>query len=81
MPTIKVAPEIDAKLWKELVSVAAKNGQSQRFVLESALEFYLHRVIPSRHVVRPEVLDAFEQSVSRNRDLLTQLAKNPRDNK
>lgn len=36
--TVKIAPEIDAKLYQELVSVAKENGQSQRFVLERALE-------------------------------------------
>ena len=30
--SVKIAPEIDAKLYQELVSVAKENGQSQRFV-------------------------------------------------
>ena len=42
---------------------------------EQALAFYLHNVVPSQHLVRPQVMDAFEQSVSRNRDLLQRLAK------
>ncbi len=29
--SVKIAPEIDAKLYEELVSVAKENGQSQRF--------------------------------------------------
>jgi hypothetical protein len=73
--TKKFTPEIDAKLYDEFVAVAAKNGQSQRHVLERALEFYLRNVVPSQHLVRPEVMDAFEQSVARNRDLLERLAK------
>ena len=73
--TKKFTPEIDAKLYEELVAVAEKNGQTKRYVLEQALEFYLHNVVPSQHLVRPQVMDAFEQSVAQNRDLLERLAK------
>jgi hypothetical protein len=73
--TKKFTPEIDARLYEEFVAVAEKNGQSKRHVLEQALRFYLHNVVPSQHLVRPEVLDAFEQSVARNHDLLERLAK------
>jgi len=75
MPTRKFTPEIDAKLYKEFVAVAKRNGQSQRHVLEEALKFYLRNVVPSQHLVRPEVMDAFEQSVAKNRNLLERLAK------
>ena len=77
MPTTtkKFTPEIDAKLYKEFVAVAKRNGQSQRHVLEEALKFYLKNVIPSQHLVRREVMNAFEQSVAANRDLLERLAK------
>ena len=78
MPAImtkKIAPEVDAALWEELVAVAKKNGQPQRYVLEQALAHYLHNVVPSQHLVRPQVMDVFEQSVARNRDLLERLAK------
>ncbi len=71
----KFAPEIDARLYEEMVRVARQNGQSQRYILERALEHYLHNVVPSQHLVRRNVLDAFEQSVARNRDLLERLAK------
>jgi len=73
--TKKFTPEIDAKLYNELVSVAEKNGQTKRHVLEQALSFYLRNVVPSLHLVRREVMDAFEQSVARNRELLDRLAK------
>jgi hypothetical protein len=73
--TKKFTPEIDAKLYKEFVAVAKRNGQSQRHVLEEALKFYLKNVVPSQHLVRSEVMDAFEQSVAGNRDLLERLAK------
>jgi len=73
--TKKIAPEIDANLWDELVAVAKKNGQPQRYVLEQAIAHYLHNVVPSQHLVRPQAMDAFEQSVARNRDLLERLAK------
>ena len=73
--TVKFAPEIDARLYDEMVQVAKQNGQSQRYVLEKALEHYLHNVVPSQHVVRRERMDAFEDSVARNRALLERLAK------
>jgi metal-responsive CopG/Arc/MetJ family transcriptional regulator len=73
--TKKFTPEIDAKLYDEFEAVAEKNGQTKRHVLEEALRFYLHNVVPSQHLVRSEVMDAFEQSVARNRDLLQRLAK------
>ena len=73
--TKKFTPEIDSKLYDELVQTADRNGQTKRYVLEQALRFYLHNVVPSQHLVRREVMDAFEQSVSRNRELLERLAK------
>jgi hypothetical protein len=71
----KFAPEIDANLYEEMIQVAKKNGQSQRYILEKALEHYLHNIVPSQHLLRRGVMDAFEQSVARNRDLLDRLAK------
>jgi hypothetical protein len=73
--TKKFTPEIDAKLYKEFVATAKRNGQSQRRVLEEALKFYLKNVVPSQHLVRPEVMNDFEKSVAGNRDLLERLAK------
>ena len=73
--TKKFTPEIDAQLYDELVAVAEQNGQTKRHVLEQAIAFYLRNVVPSQHLVRPEVMDAFEQSVARNRDLLQRLAR------
>ena len=73
--TKKFTPEIDAKLYDQLVAVAEKNGQTKRHVLEQALRFYLHNVVPSQHLVGPEVMNTFEESVARNRDLLGRLAK------
>lgn len=73
--TKKFTPEIDARLYDEFVAVAEQNGQTKRHVLEQALRFYLHSVVPSQHLVRPEVMEEFEQSVVQNRDLLQRLAK------
>jgi hypothetical protein len=73
--TKKIAPAIDAKLWKELVATAKRNGQSQRYVLEQALAHYLHNVVPLQQVARRQVMDAFEQSAAANRNLLERLAK------
>ena len=74
-PTKKFTPEIDSSLYDELVQTAERNGQTRRHVLEQALRFYLHNVVPSQHLIRREVMDAFEQSVARNRELLERLAK------
>ena len=73
--TKKFTPEIEAKLYDEMVAVAEKNGQTKRHVLEQALRFYLHNVVPSQHLVRRGVMASFEKSVGRNRDLLQRLAK------
>jgi len=73
--TKKFTPEIDAALYEQLTETAKRNGQTKRHVLEEALRFYLRNVVPSQHVVRREVMDAFDQSVARNRELLERLAK------
>ncbi|HXZ79403.1 MAG TPA: hypothetical protein VEG30_05690 [Terriglobales bacterium] len=73
--TVKFAPEIDARLYQEFVSVAKRNGRTQRYVLEEALRHYLRNVVPSQHLVRAQVMESFEESVARNRDLLERLAK------
>jgi len=73
--TKKFTPEIDAALYEQLAETAKRNGQTKRYVLEEALRFYLRNVVPSQHLVRREVMDAFDQSVARNRELLERLAK------
>jgi len=73
--TVEIALEIDAKLYEELVSVAKENGQSQRFVLERALEHYLYNVVPSQRMVRPEVMAAYRRSNKKYRELYKRLAK------
>ena len=73
--TVKIGPAIDAKLYKELVAVAKENGQSQRHVLEKAIEHYLHNVVPSQHLVRPEVMGAHRRSNEKFRELYQKLAK------
>jgi hypothetical protein len=73
--TVKIGPAIDAKLYKELVAVARQNGQSQRFLLESAVEYYLHNVVPSQRTVRPEVMAAHRRSNEKFRELYQKLAE------
>jgi hypothetical protein len=73
--TKKISPAIDAGLWDELTTVARQNGQTQRHVLEEALAYYLHNVVPSQRLVRPDVMRAFEQSIARNRELMERLAR------
>ena len=73
--TVKIGPAIDAKLYKELVSVAKENGHTQRYLLEKAIEHYLHNVIPSQRLVRPEVIEAYCRSNEKFRELYQKLAK------
>jgi hypothetical protein len=73
--TVKIGPAIDAKLYKELVAIARENGQSQRHLLEKAIEHYIHNVVPSQHLVRPEVMDAYRRSNQKFRELYEKLAK------
>jgi len=73
--TVKIGPAIDAKLYKELVAVAKENGQSQRHLLEKAIEHYIHNVVPSQHLVRPEVMEAYRRSNQKFRELYQKLAK------
>ena len=73
--TIKIGPAIDAKLYKELVAIAKENGQSQRHLLEKAIEHYLHNVVPSQRLVRPEVMEAYRRSNEKFRELYKNLAK------
>ena len=72
--TKKFTPEIDAQLYEEMVAVAKQNGQPQRYVLERALEFYLHNVVPSQRLVRPEVMEASRRSNEQYRKLYEKLA-------
>jgi hypothetical protein len=55
--------------------VAKENGQSQRFLLERALEHYLHNVVPSQRMVRPEVMAAYRRSNQKYRELYKRLAE------
>ncbi len=73
--SVKIAPVIDAKLYEELASVAKENGQSQRFVLGRALEHYLHNVVPSQRLVRPQVMAAYRRSNEKYRWLYKKLAQ------
>ena len=73
--TKKFTPEIDAQLYEEMVAVAKQNGQPQRYVLERALEFYLHNVVPSQRLLRSEVLEASRRSNEQYRKLYEKLAR------
>ena len=73
--TVKIGPAIDAKLYEEFAAVAKRNGQSQRYLLEKAIEHYIHNVVPSQHLVRPEVMEAYRRSDEKFRELYKKLAK------
>ena len=76
--TVKIGPEIDKKLYVKFSRVAKENGQSVRFVLERAIENYLHFVAPSQSAVRPEAMVHFRRSTDKNRKLHELLAKRRR---
>src|SRR5258708_23905855 len=71
--TVKIGPAINAKLYKEFVAVAKENGQSQRFLLEKAIEHYIHNVVPSQRTIRPEAIEAFRRSNEKFLDLYRKL--------
>lgn len=73
--TVKIGPAIDAKLYEEFVSVAKKNGHFQRYLLEKAIEHYIHNVVPSQHLVRPEVMKAYRRSNQKFQKFYEKLAK------
>ncbi len=73
--TVKIGPAIDANLYGELVKIAKENGQSQRHLLEKAIEHYVRFVVPSRNTVRPEVMAQFRRSTAKNRELHKLLAR------
>jgi len=59
---VKIGPQSTQSSIKSLLRSRKKNGQSQRFLLEKAIEHYIHTVVPSQHTVRPEVMEAFRRS-------------------
>ena len=73
--TVKIGPEIDAKLYKRFATIAKERGQSQRHLLEKAIEHYMDNVVPSQHLVRPEVMDAYRHSNEKFRELYKKLAQ------
>jgi hypothetical protein len=72
--TVKIGPAIDKKLFAEFVKLAKQNGQSQRFLLEKAIEHYLRFVAPSQGAIRPEAMVHFLRSTDKNRKLHQLLA-------
>jgi len=73
--TKKFTPEIDAQLYDELIATAKKSGTRKGMFSKRPCVTTCTTLVPSQHLVRPEVMDTFEQSVARNRDLLERLAK------
>jgi len=73
--TRKIGLEMDARLYAELSKLAKENGQSRRFLLEKALQYYLEFVVPTQGTVRPEVMSHFRRSTDKNRRLHELLAK------
>jgi hypothetical protein len=71
----KIGPAIDAKLHEEFVAVARQYGHSQRYLLEKAIDHYIHNVIPSQRTVRPEVMVAYSRSNEKFKDLYRKLAE------
>jgi len=73
--TVKIGPQVDASLYGELVRISKENGQSQRHLLEKAIEHYIHVVLPSRQMVRADVMEHFRRSTEKNRKLHKLLAQ------
>ena len=73
--TVKINVAIDAKLYKEFVAVAKQKGQSQRLLLENAIEHYLREVISSKSRVRSEVMAAYRRSNQKFQELYQKLAE------
>jgi hypothetical protein len=73
--TVKIGPAIDAKLYTEFCKIARENGQTQRFLLEKAIQHYIQFVVPSQRTVRPEVMSHFRRSTDKNRELHRLLAR------
>lgn len=71
----KIGLEIDARLYADLSKVAIRNGQSRRFLLEQALKTYLQSIAADSMTVRPEVMEHYRKSATRNRKLLQFLAR------
>ena len=73
--TVKIDIAIDVKLYKEFVAAVKETGQSQRFLLENAIEHYLRDVIPSKSGVRSEVMVAYRRSNQKFQKLYQKLAE------
>lgn len=73
--TVKIGPAIDRDLYEEFVKLAKENGQSQRFLLESAIKHYLQFIAPLKDTIRPEVMAQFRRSTNKNRKLHEVLAR------
>jgi hypothetical protein len=71
----KIGPAIDARLHKEFVAVAREFGHTQRYLLEKAIDYYIHNVLPSQQALRPEVMTAYRRSNEKFRDLYRKLAE------
>lgn len=71
----KIGPAIDAKLHKEFVAIARQYGHTQRYLLEKAIDHYIHNVVPSQHTIRPEVMAAYRRSNEKFKDLYKKLAE------
>lgn len=68
--TVKFSSKIDARVLNELRDHAKATGRSISSVLTEAVEAYLERAR-----IRPVFLEAAEQVLDENRDLLERLAK------
>jgi hypothetical protein len=71
----KMGPAIDAKLHEEFVAVARQYGHSQRYLLEKAIDHYIHNVVPSQHTVPPDVMAAYRRSNEKFKELYRKLAE------
>lgn len=71
----KFSSLMNASLLNALQKQAAQNGQSIRFVLESAVKHYLEVVLPSGQAIHRDVVQRARKAIQKHDKLLHLLAK------
>ena len=73
--TRKFSSIMNEALLQALQRQAESNGQSLRFVLESAVKHYLEVVIPSGRAVHPDIVQRTRKAIQKHNKLLHLLAR------
>ena len=70
MALVKISSKIEESVWEDLKALARESHQSISGVLSEAVDDYVRR-----RRVRPQVLDALEQTIEENEELGRLLAR------